>query len=212
MARDRSPIVKQSRREGYALHLKAHKYLVKKTGPPGQPGGRGFRRGGRGRGGGGSQYATQLREKQKVRRLYGLLEKQFRNTFDKAARQSGPTGDNTLILLERRLDNAVYRAGFSSSRRGARQLVSHKHFELNGRRVNIPSISLSVGDVIKLRAPNLKKGYFQTLDDHSPAPPELPAWLKIDRKQVSFEVVGTPDPTPLKEELNPQLLVEYYSR
>lgn len=208
MARDRSPIVKQSRREGYALHLKAHKYLIKKSGPPGQPGGRGFRRGGRG----GSQYATQLREKQKIRRLYGLLERQFKNTFNKAARQPGPTGDNTLILLERRLDNAVFRAGFSSSRRGARQLVSHKHFELNGRRVNIPSISLSVGDVVKLRAASQKKDYFKTIDDHSPAPAEMPAWLKIDRKKFSFEVVGTPDPSGLKEELNPQLLVEYYSR
>ena len=209
MARDRSPIVKQSRREGYALHLKAHKYLIKKTGPPGQPGGRGFRRGGRG---GRSQYATQLREKQKIRRLYGLLEKQFHNTFKRAARQPGRVGDNTLILLESRLDNAVYRAGFASSRRGARQLVGHKHFELNGRRVNIPSISLVVGDQVKLRAGSRQNSYFKTLDDHSPAPGDLPAWLKVDRKQVGFEVVAKPDPSQLTEEINPQLLVEYYSR
>lgn len=209
MARDRSPIVKQSRREGYALHLKAHKYLIKKTGPPGQPGGRGFRRGGRG---GRSQYAVQLREKQKIRRLYGLLEKQFRNTFRRAARQPGQVGDNTLILLESRLDNAVYRAGFASSRRGARQLVGHKHFELNGRRVNIPSISLKVGDQIKLRTASRKNGYFKTLDDHSPAPADLPAWLKVDRARVSFEVVDRPDPAQLTEEINPQLVVEYYSR
>ena len=209
MARDRSPIVKQSRREGYALHLKAHKYLMKKSGPPGQPGGRGFRRGGRG---GTTQYAAQLREKQKIRRLYGLLEKQFHNTFKKAIRRPGQVGDNTLVLLESRLDNAVYRAGFASSRRAARQLVSHKHFEFNGRRVNIPSISLVVGDVVKLRGSSQGNGYFQTLDDHSPAPAEPPVWLKVDRGQVGFEVIAPPDPARLPEEINPQLLVEYYSR
>ncbi len=210
MARDRSPIVKQSRREGYALHLKAHKYLMKKTGPPGQPGGRGFRRGGRG--GGPSQYAVQLREKQKIRRLYGLLEKQFHNTFKKAARRPGLVGNNTLVLLESRIDNAVYRAGFSSSRRGARQLVSHKHFELNGRRVNIPSISLAIGDVVKLRGTSQRNSYFKTLDDHSPASAEPPVWLQVDRRQVSFEVIAPPDPAQLPEEVNPQLMVEYYSR
>lgn len=124
MARDRSPIVKQSRREGYALHPKAHKIMVKKSGIPGQHG--------RDRQGKQSLYAQQLREKQKVRRLYGLLEKQFARLMADANRAQGQSGEVLLELLERRLDNVIYRAGFSTSRRGARQLVTHGHFMLNG--------------------------------------------------------------------------------
>ena len=208
MARDTSPIVKQSRREGYALHPKAHRYLIKKPGIPGQHGGRQARR----RPARQSQYAIQLREKQKIRRLYGLLERQFKNTFQKALAQPGPAGDNTLILLEQRLDNAVYRAGFAASRRGARQLVGHKHFELNGRRVNIPSISLKPEDKIVLRTASRSKTYFKTIDDHSPQPPEIPPWLKVDRNKFSFEVVARPQFEDIAEEVNTQLLVEYYSR
>lgn len=144
MARDRSPIVKQSRREGYALHPKAHKILAHKTGIPGQHA--------HGRRSKPSLYATQLREKQKVRRLYGLVEKQFARLMDEATRmQEGLAGENLLKLLELRLDNAVYRAGFATSRRAARQLVSHGHFLLNGRRVDIPSIRVKAGDVIEVR-------------------------------------------------------------
>ena len=141
MARDNSPIVKQSRREGYALHPKAHKVMSHKTGIPGQHAG--------GRPGKASLYLTQLREKQKVRRTYGLLEKQFARLMVEADRLSGNgilPGEMLLQLLERRIDNAVYRAGFATSRRAARQLVGHGHFLLNGHRVDIPSIRLKAGD------------------------------------------------------------------
>ena len=210
MARDRSPIVKQSRREGYALHPKAHRYLVKKGGSPGQHGGRNQRRrpGRLDQG----QYAPQLREKQKIRRLYGLLEKQFKNTFRQALNQPGPTGDNLLILLEQRLDNVIYRAGFASSRRAARQLVSHKHFELNGRRVNIPSIRLKVDDSISLRPTSKTRVYFKTLDNHSPEPADIPAWLAVDRGQLSCRILDRPAIDMINEEVNSQLLVEFYSR
>jgi small subunit ribosomal protein S4 len=146
MARDTRSIVKLSRREGYALHPKAHKALAKRTTMPGQAansrGGRNSKP---------SQYALQLREKQKVKRLYGLLEKQFSNLMAEASRTKGQSGAALLMYLEQRLDNAVYRAGFAPSRRGARQLVTHGHFMLNGRRVDIPSIRLRVGDEITLR-------------------------------------------------------------
>src|SRR5437868_8333559 len=132
MARDTQAIVKMSRREGYALHPKAHKALVKRTTPPGgSKGGRDYRSRS-------SQYSLQLREKQKVKRLYGLLERQFAKLMNEASRTQGQSGSALLEFLERRMDNAVYRAGFASSRRAARQLVSHGHFMLNGRRVDIP--------------------------------------------------------------------------
>ena len=151
MARDTSPIVKKSRREGYALHPKAHKIMVRKSGIPGEHA--------HGRQGKPSLYLTQLREKQKVRRTYGLLEKQFSRLMKEATRKEGLAGENLLQLLERRLDNAVYRAGFASSRRAARQLVSHGHFILNGRRVDIPSIRLKAGDEISVRPKSTKYGY-----------------------------------------------------
>ena len=132
MARDRSPIVKQSRREGVALHPKAARIMVRRATIPGQHG--------RSRQAKPSQYSLQLREKQKVRRMYGLMEKQFANLMQKANKMSGKSGENLLILLESRLDNAVYRAGFANSRRAARQLVTHGHFMLNDTRVDIPSI------------------------------------------------------------------------
>ena len=206
MARDLTPIVKQSRREGFALHPKAHKYLIKKSGAPGQ------HSGGNRRAGNNNQYGIQLREKQKIRRLYGLMEKQFSNLFHKALKGSGSTGENALILLEKRLDNAVYRAGFATSRRSARQLVSHKHFTLNGRRVNIASITLKNDDLITIRPQSGKNAYFKNLNDRSPAPTQLPSWLSIDRSKVSFKVIGQPTREDILEEVNEQLLVEYYSR
>jgi len=206
MARDRSPVVKQSRREGYALHPKAHKYLAKKTGMPGEQG-NGMRRRSAA-----SQYAIQLREKQKVRRLYGLLEKQFNNLFKEAAKLSGQTGETALMLLEQRLDNAVYRAGFASSRRAARQLVGHGHFMLNGRRVDIPSIRLKIGDKIELRSKSHKSEYFKQLDDNSPKPASIPAWIKVNRSKFTIEVAGTPTREDAEADINEQLIVEYYSR
>lgn len=205
MARDTSPIVKQSRREGYALHPKAHKVMAKKTGIPGQHA--------HGRQGKPSLYLTQLREKQKVRRTYGLLEKQFAKLMNEASRRPGLSGENLLQLLEQRLDNAVYRAGFATSRRAARQLVSHGHFELNGRRVDIPSIRLKPGDVLIVRTKSTKSGYFTAIDEVVGNTSQAPlSWLKGDIKKLKIEVTGLPKREEAEADINEQLIVEYYSR
>jgi small subunit ribosomal protein S4 len=205
MARDTSPIVKQSRREGYALHPKAHKILAKKSGIPGQHSG--------GRQGKQSLYATQLREKQKVRRLYGLLEKQFARLMDEAGRREGLTGENLLQLLELRLDNAVYRAGFATSRRAARQLVGHGHFMLNGSRVDIPSIRLKPGDELVVRPKSTKSGYFSQIDDVVNDSVQGPlSWIKADHKKLKISVTGLPKREEAEVDINEQLIVEYYSR
>jgi small subunit ribosomal protein S4 len=205
MARDRQSIVKMSRREGYALHPKAHKALVKRPTPPGQV--TNNRRPNRP-----SQYSLQLREKQKVKRLYGLLEKQFSNLMKEASRSRGQSGTVLLQLLERRADNAVYRAGFAPSRRAARQLVTHGHFMLNGTRVDIPSIRLKEGDELVLRDHSKASQYFKQLDDISPAPSAIPEWLKADRKKLTVSVKGLPTRDDAEPDINEQLIVEYYSR
>jgi small subunit ribosomal protein S4 len=205
MARDTQSIVKMSRREGYALHPKAHKALVKRPTPPGQQGNGRFRNKP-------SQYSLQLREKQKVKRLYGLLEKQFSNLMKEATRTQGQSGENLLRLLEQRADNAVYRAGYAVSRRAARQLVTHGHFELNGRRVDIPSIRLKAGDKLVVRAGSQKSDYFKRLDDVSPAASEMPGWIKANRKKFELEVTGLPTREEAEPDINEQLIVEYYSR
>lgn len=208
MARDTHSIVKMSRREGYALHPKAHKALVKRTAMPGQnANGRGMRRGGKA-----SQYSLQLREKQKVKRLYGLLEKQFSNLMKEASRVPGQSGQALLQFLELRLDNTLYRAGFAPSRRAARQLATHGHFTLNGVRVDVPSIRVKAGDVLVLRDHSKTNEYFKKLDDISPAPSAIPGWLKVDRKKFSVQVTGVPSRDDAEPEINEQLIVEYYSR
>lgn len=205
MARDTSPIVKQSRREGYALHPKAHKIMAKKTGIPGQHA--------HGRQGKPSLYLTQLREKQKVRRLYGLLEKQFARLMVEATRREGQAGENLLQMLEQRMDNAVYRAGFATSRRAARQLVGHGHFVLNGRRVDIPSIRLKPGDEIVVREKSTKSGYFSNLDEVVKATANVSlSWLKSDPKKMTISVTGLPTRDEAEADINEQLIVEYYSR
>ena len=205
MARDTSPIVKQSRREGYALHPKAHKIMAKKTGIPGQHA--------HGRQGKPSLYLTQLREKQKVRRTYGLLEKQFARLMSEATRRPGLSGENLLQLLELRLDNVVYRAGLATSRRGARQLVSHGHFLLNDRRVDIPSIRVKAGDVIAVRPKSTKSGYFSQIDDVVNNSVQVPlGWLKSDVKKLKIEITGLPKREEAEADINEQLIVEYYSR
>jgi small subunit ribosomal protein S4 len=205
MARDTQSIVKMSRREGYALHPKAHKALAKRTGPPGQQGGRYQRNKA-------SQYSLQLREKQKVKRLYGLLEKQFSNLMKEANRTAGQSGEMLLQLLERRADNAVYRAGLAPSRRAARQLVTHGHFTLNGTRVDVPSIRMKAGDVLAVRDHSKKSEYFKKLDDVSPAPSETPGWMKVDRKKLQITISGVPTREEAEPDINEQLIVEYYSR
>lgn len=205
MARDTSPIVKQSRREGYALHPKAHKIMAKKAGIPGQHA--------HGRQGKQSLYATQLREKQKVRRTYGLLEKQFARVMHEASRKQGLAGENLLQLLELRLDNAIYRAGFATSRRAARQLAGHGHFELNGRRVDIPSIRLKPGDELVVRPKSAKSGYFSQIDDVVNNSIQGPlSWLKSDAKKLKIEITGLPKREEAEVDINEQLIVEYYSR
>ncbi len=205
MARDKSPIVKQSRREGYALHPKAHKVMARKTGIPGQHA--------HGRQGKRSLYATQLREKQKVRRIYGLMEKQFANLMKKAAKRPGLAGENLLQMLEQRIDNTVYRAGFATSRRAARQLVSHGHFMLNGHKVDIPSIMVKPGDVIEIKPKSKKTGYFTNIENVLKNSVQKPlSWLKSDPKKIKIEVTGLPKREEAEDDINEQLIVEFYSR
>lgn len=203
MARDLSPIGKQSRREGYALAPKAQKVMAKKTGIPGQHADMRVR--------GGSLYLTQLREKQKVRRIYGLLEKQFAKLMREASRAEGMTGENLLNYLERRADNVVYRAGFASTRRAARQLVSHGHFTLNGRRIDIPSIRVKPGDVLEVRAKSKKNSYFTNLNNVNSEKTSL-SWMKSDIKNMKIEIIGQPKREEAEVGINEQLIVEYYSR
>ena len=205
MARDKSPIVKQSRREGFALAPKAHKIMAKKSGIPGQHGDMRVR--------GGSLYLTQLREKQKVRRLYGLLEKQFAKLMKEAQKAEGLTGEILLEYLERRADNVVFRAGFASTRRQARQLVSHGHFTLNDRRIDIPSIRLKAGDKLEVRARSQKSEYFKNLDNIVAASGVTPlSWMKSDAKKMTIEITGKPKREEAEAGINEQLIVEYYSR
>lgn len=206
MARDLGSIVKMSRREGYALHPKALKAMVKRSTPPGQHGQRGSRNKP-------SQFNIQLREKQKVKRLYGLLEKQFAKLMTEAARTKGQSGATLLQFLEQRADNVVYRSGFASSRRGARQLVTHGHFLLNGRRIDIPSIRLQAGDVLEVRDHSKQSGYFSKLDDLVPAVDTGSlSWLNVERKKLKVTVTGTPKREEAEPDINEQLIVEYYSR
>lgn len=205
MARDKSPIVKQSRREGYALAPKAHKVMAKKTGIPGEHAGMRVR--------GGSLYLTQLREKQKVRRLYGLLEKQFARLMKEAARAEGLTGENLLQFLERRADNVIYRAGFATTRRQSRQLVSHGHFLLNGRRIDIPSIRLKTGDVLEVRPKSKQSAYFKDLGNITAnSTVDSLSWLKADAKKMKIEITNLPKREEAEPGINEQLIVEYYSR
>ncbi len=205
MARDTQSIVKMSRREGYALHPKAHKALVKRTSPPGQGAQGRFR-------GKSSQYSLQLREKQKVKRLYGLLERQFSNLMKEASRTAGQSGQTLLRLLEQRADNVVYRAGFAPSRRAARQLVTHGHFMVNGRRFDVPSLRLKPGDELTVRDHSKNTDYFKRLDDVSPSPEQTVSWLKVDRKKVAVKVTALPVRDEAEPDINEQLIVEYYSR
>ncbi|MBO7132479.1 30S ribosomal protein S4 [Candidatus Saccharibacteria bacterium] len=205
MARDYNPIVKQSRREGAALAPKAHKVMAKKSGIPGQHGDKRVR--------GGSLYLTQLREKQKVRRMYGLLEKQFAKVMREAQKADGLTGEKLLEYLERRADNVVFRSGFALTRRQARQLVSHGHFLLNGRKVDIPSIRLNPGDVLEVRPKSAKSEYFKNLANVIGASNAVSlSWLKVDAKKMKIEVTGLPKREEAEAGINEQLIVEYYSR
>jgi small subunit ribosomal protein S4 len=205
MARTLGSIVKMSRREGFALHPKAARAMIKRSTVPGQHG-RTVRKNT-------GQFNLQLREKQKVKRIYGLLEKQFARLMAEASRTKGQSGSALLQFLERRLDNAVYRAGFAVSRRASRQLVTHGHFMVNGRRVDVPSIRLKVGDIVELRPTSMKNEYFKQIDELSPGGNEGSlSWLAVERKKCKFTVTGTPTREEAEPEIQEQLIVEYYSR
>jgi small subunit ribosomal protein S4 len=158
-----------------------------------------------------SEYGLQLREKQKARRMYGILENQFRNYFAKADRQQGITGDNLLRLLERRLDNVIYRIGFGASRAEARQLVRHGHFTVNGRKVNIPSFQVKVGDVITVREGSRDVPRIKELVEQA-ARKTPPAWLELDTDQFTGKVVALPSRDQIDAPLEEHLIVELYSR
>jgi len=212
LARYTGPVCKLCRREGEKLFLKGSRCMTPKCSferrsyPPGQHGrDRQFRRGRA------SDYLLQLREKQKARRIYGILERQFSRYFVRAEKQPGLTGTNLLVLLERRMDNVVYRLGMADSRAQARQLVTHGHFLLNGRRTDVPSALVRPGDVITVRPESQKRTYFkalrQELDDR-----QVPRWLSLIPAQLQATASALPERQDIDTTLNEQLIVEYYSR
>jgi small subunit ribosomal protein S4 len=205
MARNLTPIVKQSRREKVALHPKAIKALVKHPYGPGQHG----PSGGRAKL---SQYAVQLREKQKVKRMYGILEKQFAKIVGEAVRREGVTGDILVQLLERRLDNAIYRLNYAPSRQSARQLVTHGHILLNGRRVDIPSILLIPGDELTIRPKSASNTFFKELSETISSNQSSVRWLSQDASKLTAKVTGMPAREDVEEEITEQLIIEFYSR
>lgn len=204
MARNLTPIAKLSRREGVELHPKAIKIMAKRAYGPGQHG--------QSRRSKPSDYSLQLREKQKVKRMYGILERQFRNYVHEAERQAGVSGENLLSLLETRLDNAVYRLGLAPSRQSARQLVTHAHISLNGKKVDIPSIQVKPKDVITVKAGSQKNEYFKALAETLQANTIATSWLSFDPKKMTAKVTGKPIREELPELVEEQLIIEYYSR
>ncbi len=200
MARDRGPKHKKSRREGVDLYGTGGESLQRRLQqPPGMHGKKTRRRE--------SEYSRHLREKQKVKRMYGLQEKQFLRFFDKARRASGDTGVVFLKLLEKRLDNVVYRLGFARTRLQSRQFVSHGHVLVDGDRLNIPSALVEPGHVIALDQDILKMPDVQELAQN---PPAVPAWLR--RSDNGGEMVSEPDRSEIDQDINEQLIVEFYSR
>jgi small subunit ribosomal protein S4 len=206
MARYLGPTLKLSRREGTDLFLKSGVRAIdtkcKIEMIPGQHGAR------RGRL---SDYGVQLREKQKVRRIYGVLEKQFRNYYKEAARLRGNTGENLLQLLEKRLDNVVYRMGFASTRAEARQLVSHKAIVVNGKVVNIPSFTVKAEDVVSIREKSKTQARLIAALELAEQR-EKPVWVEVDNKKMEGVFKRIPDRTDLSAEINEQLIVELYSK
>ena len=210
MAKYTGPVCRLCRREGAKLYLKSDRCYSDKCSfssrsfAPGQHGANQARKKV-------SEYGIQLREKQKVRRVYGILERQFRGYFEKAERQKGITGENLLVLLERRLDNVVFRLGMAGSRIQARQLVRHGHFDVNGRRVNIPSFLVKAGDVISIREKSRKSPLFQDIAEgmtrkHSPA------WAEITAADLSGKVLRYPTREEIDIPVEEHLIVELYSR
>ncbi|MGI6433800.1 MAG: 30S ribosomal protein S4 [Syntrophomonadaceae bacterium] len=209
MGRYIDSVCRQCRREGEKLFLKGDRCYSEKCSverkpyPPGAHG--------QGRRQKPSEYGLQLREKQKTRRIYGVLEKQFSNYFKKADRQQGITGENLLVLLERRLDNVVYRLGFAASRAEARQLVNHGHFSINGKKATIPSMLVRVNDVIQVRPGRKDSSKFAEVKEQAAykTPPE---WLTVDVENLSGTVLAYPTRDQIDTQVHEQLIVELYSR
>lgn len=206
MARYLGPKLKLSRREGTDLFLKSGVRAIdskcKLESAPGQHGARKPRL---------SEYGLQLREKQKVRRIYGVLEKQFRNYYKDAARLKGNTGENLLQLLETRLDNVVYRMGFGATRAESRQLVSHKSVMVNGRVVNIPSFKVSANDVVSIREKSRTQARIKAALEVA-AQREKPTWVEVDSAKMEGAFKRVPERSDLSAEINEQLIVELYSK
>lgn len=156
-----------------------------------------------------SEYGIQLREKQRAKFIYGVLEKQFRNTFNKASKKSGITGENLLIMLEERLDNVVYRMGFSTTRRDARQLVVHGHYTVNGKKVNIPSYQVKPGDVIRVKEKSKESPRFKEIKDMTVG---VPGWLSVDREKLEGTVLEEPKREQIDTPIEEHLIVELYSK
>ena len=207
MARYTGPRCRLSRREGMDLMLTSRTRSLdskcKLDAPPGQHGARRQRRS--------SDYALQLREKQKLRRMYGVLERQFRNYYKVAARRKGATGENLLRLLECRLDNIVYRMGFGSTRAESRQLVSHKSVMVNGRCVNIPSYQVALSDVVTIRERSRKQ---QRIQDSLALTEQygFPGWVEVDVEKLEGTLKSLPEREDLPPDINEQLVVELYSK
>ena len=207
MARYTEANCRLCRREGQKLFLKGERCyspkcaLERRSFPPGQNG--------QGRRSKTSDYGLQLREKQKTKRFYGLQETQFRNLFDKAARKQGITGENLLILLETRLDNVVFRLGFASSRKEARQLVTHGHFQVNGKKVNIPSYTVKAGDVITVKEKSQSSPKFKEVKDMTIT---VPSWMTVDVQKLEGKVLTIPTREEIDTPIAEHLIVELYSK
>ena len=206
MARDLGPKCRICRREGMKLFLKGERCLTEKCAierrsyPPGEHGRGRIKQ---------SEYLMQLREKQKARRYYGLLENQFRTYYEKANKQGGVTGDNLLRALETRLDNVVYRLGFAASRAQARQLVRHGHFFVNGRRVNIPSFGVRPDDIVMLKTGSTAAGIVRDATDLTAA---VAPWLQADHEGLTGKVLKWPERDEIDAPVQEQLIVELYSK
>ena len=204
MARYTGPRVRVSRRIGFNVfeNKKGDKALQDRPYPPGENGRKRMRE---------TDYGTQLKEKQKVRYMYGVMEKQFRNYYKLASRMPGITGENLLILLESRLDNVIYRSGFASSRPQARQLVSHRHFKVNGKLVDIPSIQVKEGDKIEIKDKSQDLIIIQHSIDTG-QDREQASWLNVDKNKKNIEVLSAPSRIDASQQIEEQLIVELYSK
>jgi small subunit ribosomal protein S4 len=215
MSKNLGPVCRLCRREGEKLYLKGERCFTPKCAidrrsfPPGQHGRTGSRGGNRS--GRESDYLRQLRAKQRARRVYGVLERQFRRYYEVALQRRGLTGLNLLQILESRLDNVVYRLGFAANRAQARLLVTHGHFTVNGRRTDVPSMLLKEGDVVAVRDESRRLEYFKTLPDLAEGRTS-PSWVNRDIKQLHGSVQRLPERAEIDGFLNEQLIVEYYSR